>query len=261
MTQPDWPALFDALADDYDQSGVSYFAPIAAGLVEALAPAAGERALDVGAGRGAATIPLAAAVGPSGHVTAIDASARMVDLLSARTAQLPQVEVAVGDAMDPPGSSYDVVCSSLVLFFVADPVAALARWRALLTPGGRVGIATFQPTRGPWREIEQVLASVTPPMPAGQSGSPTSGPFETDAGVERLFRDAGFESVRTTTVTHPADFGGAARWRAFANGTGMRAALQRIPAERQDELTSAVDAILARCGGVLPTDVRYTLAG
>ena len=31
-------ATFDAIADYYDQSGVPYFAPTAAGLVEALAP-------------------------------------------------------------------------------------------------------------------------------------------------------------------------------------------------------------------------------
>ena len=55
-------ATFEAIADDYDQSGVPFFVPTAEGLVEALAPQPGERVLDIGCGRGAATSLLARAV-------------------------------------------------------------------------------------------------------------------------------------------------------------------------------------------------------
>ncbi len=48
-------ALFDQLSPRYDQSGVPWFTPIGARLVELSGPRDGDRAVDVGAGRGAAT--------------------------------------------------------------------------------------------------------------------------------------------------------------------------------------------------------------
>src|SRR5438094_7328703 len=47
----------------------------------------GERVLDVGCGPGATAIPLAAAVGPTGHVTGIDISEPMLGLLRKRVAE------------------------------------------------------------------------------------------------------------------------------------------------------------------------------
>src|SRR5437763_14046937 len=49
--------------------------------------APGERVLDVGCGPGATALPLAAAVGPSGHATGIDISEPMLGLLRHRIAQ------------------------------------------------------------------------------------------------------------------------------------------------------------------------------
>ena len=72
-------ATFDAVADDYDQSGVPFFVPTAQGLVDALAPLPGERALDLGCGRGAVTSLLARAVLPTGSVDAVDLSPAMVE--------------------------------------------------------------------------------------------------------------------------------------------------------------------------------------
>src|SRR5690348_2571269 len=135
-------ALFDRLSPTYDQTGVPYYAVIARGLVDRLDVRPGERVLDVGAGRGAATFPLAEAVGERGHVDAIDGAPGMVEHLARDAAHLPQVHVALGDATDPrPGEApYDVVAASLVVFFLPDPVAAVTRWRALTRPGGRIGL-------------------------------------------------------------------------------------------------------------------------
>src|SRR3954452_18472027 len=48
---------------------------------------AGERVLDVGCGPGATAVPLAAAVGPSGHVTGVDIAEPMLGLLRRRVAE------------------------------------------------------------------------------------------------------------------------------------------------------------------------------
>ena len=70
--------VFDALAPTYDQTGMPFFRPVGARLVELVAPRPGERALDIGCGRGAVTVPLAGAVGADGSVLAVDVSPNMV---------------------------------------------------------------------------------------------------------------------------------------------------------------------------------------
>jgi ubiquinone/menaquinone biosynthesis C-methylase UbiE len=65
-------AMFDQVADSYDQVGVELFQPIADRLVHILAPRPGERALDLGCGRGAALLRLAAGVGPTGRALGMD---------------------------------------------------------------------------------------------------------------------------------------------------------------------------------------------
>src|SRR3954462_8069778 len=71
-------AVFDRVADVYDNVGVPWFTPIGQRLVRLAAPERAARALDIGCGRGAATFALAEAVGSAGHVTGIDLSPRMV---------------------------------------------------------------------------------------------------------------------------------------------------------------------------------------
>ena len=119
--------VFDGAADTYDAVGVSMFQPIAEQLVTDLSPRSGERALDVGCGRGAVLFRLAEAVGPTGRAIGIDLSPRMVEATAAEAAAagLP-AEVAVGDAEAPdvPDAAFELVTSSLVLFFLPDPAAA-----------------------------------------------------------------------------------------------------------------------------------------
>jgi SAM-dependent methyltransferase len=77
-------AMFEDLAQDYDRSGVDFFVPIAAGLLQRVPPAADQRWLDVGCGPGAVLLPAAAGVGPAGRAVGIDVAAAMVE--RARTA-------------------------------------------------------------------------------------------------------------------------------------------------------------------------------
>jgi 2-polyprenyl-3-methyl-5-hydroxy-6-metoxy-1,4-benzoquinol methylase len=80
------PALFDRLADRYDQI-ISFFAEFAGQLLDVLDPNPGTRLLDIGSGRGA----IAAAAAARGcAVTAVDAAPRMVSLLAAAH---PEIDV------------------------------------------------------------------------------------------------------------------------------------------------------------------------
>lgn len=262
-------ALFDRVAEEYDTLGVEFFQPIAAGLVEALAPAPGERAVDIGCGRGAVLLQLAARVGPAGAAVGVDLSPGMVAAAREDAARAGiEVEVHEADAMAPdlPASSFDVVASSLVLFFLPDPLAALHAWRALLVPGGRLGVSTFGPYSDRWRdEVDAALRQFSPPEVADARTTGDRGPFASDEGMEQLVRDAGFAEVRTVTRTVSPRFEDADHWHRWSMSVGQRQFWEAIPADHLPEVKAVVFAAVERCrddSGRIGFDqlVRYTLA-
>src|SRR3954471_2095170 len=146
MTEPSAIVrIFDEASESYDNVGVDFIRPIAAELVRAVDPRPGERVLDAGCGTGAVLVPVAEAVGPSGHVTGIDLAPGMVARSRAAATGLGQVHVELGDAQQPayPDGSFDVVTSGLVLFFLPDPPAALVAYRRLLRRSGRLAFSCF----------------------------------------------------------------------------------------------------------------------
>ncbi len=90
------------------------------------------RVLEVGPGTGAFAARIAAAL-PSVRLTAIDQSARFVELSRARG-----VDAREGDAQDLPfgDESFDVVAALWMLYHVPDVDRALAEIRRVLRPGG-----------------------------------------------------------------------------------------------------------------------------
>lgn len=261
-------ALFDRLAADYDRSGVDFFEPIAAGLLERVPPREGERWLDVGCGPGAVLLPAAEAVGPQGRAVGIDAAPSMVERAreAAAALQLGNVDVAVADASQPPeGSAYDVVVSSLVLFFLADPAQALRSWREVLRPGGRLGVSTF----GAWdprlEHVEQVLEPYIPPAMRDPRTTGDASPFASDAGVEGLVTRSGYADVRTETHPLPVRFADAQQWFAFSWSTGQRGMWLAVPEDRRDDVRAEAfrrfDEHADPDGSATFTiDIRYTMA-
>lgn len=266
MPSPQGPAgVFDRAADTYDAVGVPWFRPIAERLVDELAVQVGERALDVGCGRGAALFPLADAVDPTGSVVGIDLSPRMVELTAVEVADRPNVQVLIGNAVAPdlPPSSFDVIASSLVLFFLPDPAGAMARWTDLLVPGGRLGISTFGLQDANWQRID---AAFFPYLPQGMLDARTTGrrgPFASDEGVEELVRGAGLTDVRTVSQTVRATFRNAEHLLEFSWSHGQRAMWEAVPkAERpalRQQITDIVDELRGGSGQLnVHQEVRYT---
>jgi ubiquinone/menaquinone biosynthesis C-methylase UbiE len=263
-------AVFDRVADSYDNVGVPWFTPIARQLVRLAAPAKGERALDVGCGRGAATIALAEAVGADGRVTGIDLSAKMIEASRAEIAGrgLPNVELEVMDASSPSlrTADFDLVVSSLVVFFLPDPLAALVAWRRLLVaPGGRLAISTFAARDQVWDAVD---ATFRPYLPAGMLDARTtgaSGPFSSDEGVEDLVTAAGYTAVRTASFDVEVTLAGVDEWYVFSRSHGQRAMWDAIPSADHDQVKAIAGEHLERARGTdgrihLNQQVRCTLA-
>jgi ubiquinone/menaquinone biosynthesis C-methylase UbiE len=259
-------SMFGRGANDYDQVG-EFFTPIGRDLVSLAGVSPGERVLDVGCGRGAVLFAAADAVGASGQVVGIDLAERMVALTAADAEQrgLPNVTVAVGDADRPdfaPGS-FDAVLASFVLFFLPDPEDALKRLAGLLAPGGRLGFTSFARNdpnfEAAMGAVESYVPGGLPPRGARQ------GPFGSPESITAVVTSAGFASPTIGERSYETRFATVDEWLAWAWSHGGRATLERVPAQRLDEATSAAKAAFgaARTPAgdyVIRTAIRFTVA-
>lgn len=262
MTTPPTPAqrsaqvaaVFDRAAATYEAVGVPWFDPIAEQLVAELAPRPGERVLDVGCGRGGALWPLAQAVGPAGAVTGLDLAPGMIeathaDVQARGLVDVVQLHVMDAAAPDLPAGSFDLIASSLVLFFLPEPLSALRAWRDLLAPGGRLGVSTFAERDPLWVALDDLFTPHLPPQLLDARASGSRGPFASDEGVAALFAEAGLTGVRTTSSEVTARFDNVEHWVAWSWSHGQRVMWECVPEPERAPLQAAA----ARMLGSAPT--------
>ena len=122
-------------------------------LLEEAGITAGMRVLDVGSGAGDIALLAADLVGPGGEVIGVDANPVILETARARAqvAGLANVSFLEGDITSAvPDGPFDAAVGRCVLFFLADPAAALRRVVGTVRPGGAVafqepGNATLRP--------------------------------------------------------------------------------------------------------------------
>jgi arsenite methyltransferase len=107
-----------------------------------LAPCRGERIVDAGCGTGLLLEQLALAVGSKGRVEGVDSSADMLERARDRCGDLQQVGLHQGSVESLPfeDASFDALCSTQCLLYVADLDSALREFERVLKPGGRIAI-------------------------------------------------------------------------------------------------------------------------
>jgi demethylmenaquinone methyltransferase/2-methoxy-6-polyprenyl-1,4-benzoquinol methylase len=118
--------------------------------VAALAPQAGERILDVGAGTGASTVEL---VRDGAYAVGVDLS---LGMLAAGRQARPELPLLAADALALPfaDASFGVVTMSFALRNTVDPVAALREMHRVTRPGGRLVVCEFShPTNAAFRAV------------------------------------------------------------------------------------------------------------
>jgi demethylmenaquinone methyltransferase/2-methoxy-6-polyprenyl-1,4-benzoquinol methylase len=145
LSRAETKALYDKISKVYDLLSEHTEGPVREAGLRMLAPAAGERVLEIGFGTGHALVWLARAVGPSGTVHGIDLSDGMMAVaenLVRHEGVAERVELRTGDATDLPypADSVDAVFMSftLELFDTAEIPAVLAQCRRVLKAGGRI---------------------------------------------------------------------------------------------------------------------------
>lgn len=241
--------VFDRAADTYDAVGIPWFGPIAHSLVDALGLVPNERVADLGCGTGAVLLEVAERIGPQGSITGVDLSSGMLGRARAEVAarHISSVALKQADVTDPglEPDAYDVVASSLVLFFLDEPGLALRNWHALLRPGGRIGVTTFGANDPRWDRVDAVFAPYLPQRMLDARTSGRSGPFGSDEGVEELLRAAGFVDVRTLTTRTSIVLPTAEDWYRFSWSHGQRVMWESVPEERRNDVRDEAYALLA----------------
>lgn len=175
-------------------------APLGEAAMAALAPAKGERILDVGCGCGDTTLALARAVGGDGAVLGLDISRPMLEVARDRLAEagLTQAQVAEADAQAADlGGDWDGVYSRFGVMFFADPDAAFANLAAALKPGGRLAFVCWRTlAENPWMGIglKAALEHVPPPPPADPLAPGPFGFTDPDR-VSGILSRAGFADI------------------------------------------------------------------
>ena len=262
--------VFDRASETYDQLGVEFFGPVGRALVELTGVEPGDDVLDVGCGRGAVLFAAAEAAGPTGSVLGIDLARGMVERTGADAAArgLSTVRVEQRDAQEPglPAASYDVVLSSLVVFFLPDPLAGVTAWRQAARDGARLGITTFASRDDPrWGWLEELFPDRDPRATRlgrrrGHQPVRERRAAARAARRGRLGRVPGRRPAsRSRRSTRPED------WLPFSWSVGSRTYWERTPEERRPELERTAMEHLTRMaaepeGLTQRNQVRYTTA-
>jgi SAM-dependent methyltransferase len=192
-----WAALQDRLDSQIEPLGVR--------AMDALAPATGERVIDIGCGCGQTTLALARRVGAGGAVLGADISRPMLAVARRRAAEqgLAQVALVEADAQTHPFErrGFDAAFSRFGVMFFADPVAAFANIRRGLRPGGRLGFVCWRPfAENAWMMVPMAAALPLLPEPPPPPDPLAPGPFafaDPDR-LRRILTDAGFMGVEIT---------------------------------------------------------------
>ncbi|HSF94447.1 MAG TPA: class I SAM-dependent methyltransferase [Thermohalobaculum sp.] len=230
----------------------------AAGLA-ALAPAPGERILDLGCGSGATTAALCAAVGPAGRVTGADISADQIAVARSRPG-CAMADFVVGNAQTHPfeAGAYDALFSRFGCMFFADPPAAFANLHRPLKPGARVILLAWTELgRNPWAAVpaavgSEVLGPADPPAP----GVP--GPFAW--AVPEVFRPileaGGFAGVKCEEVPLTLQIGESGPGTPVERATAMVMRIGPLARRLKDQPPKAAEAVASRLAPALEPFVR-----
>jgi SAM-dependent methyltransferase len=231
-------------------------APLYRATLDALAPLAGRRLLDVGCGSGL-VLQLAAAEGA--QVSGLDATAALLAVAGTR---VPAADLREGDLEELPydDAAFDVVCAFNSIQYADDPVGAVAEMARVCRVGGRVALGMWgDPARCETDALFARLRSLAPAAP----GAAAPLLLSHEGVVEELFEAAGLEVDGGGEVACPFEFADLDQaWTVHQAGGPMQKAIDLVGAGAVRQLLEDVLETDRKPDGALRQDnvFRYLTA-
>lgn len=251
-------ARLDAMAAVFGQAAL-----------EAVAPATGERVLDVGCGAGASSLALAARVGAQGHVLGVDISAALIGRARALAPVDAPVRFEVADAssVELPEGAFDIVFSRFGVMFFDDPARAFAHLRQALRPGGRIAFVCWRgATENEWVRLPMAaLQGIVAPIAAPDPEAPGPFSFADRDRVTGILAAAGFTDIALALFDAAVSFGeGGTRDAALDDAVKMTlevGPLARVLVDQPDDIRARASAAVRAAFAGCPGERSVVLAG
>lgn len=253
-------ATYDAAADHFDASPLTFWDVFGRGTIERVAPQPGWQMLDVCCGTGASAIPAAEAVGPAGRVVGVDLSEQLLALARAKTTAMPWAEFRHGDMEDLPfpDGSFDAVVCVFGIFFVPDMTVALRELWRVLRSGGTLAITTWgrdvlEPgTRSFWDAVARVRPDLD------QTYQPWMR-VNSEHEVRALLASCGIDEARIDAASEATPLSSPEDWWQIVLGTGYRGTTDQMTDTEREEVRAQNLAAIADVDEVR-SDVLYATA-
>ncbi|WP_127481273.1 class I SAM-dependent methyltransferase [Nocardioides pantholopis] len=228
----------DVAAESYDRFMGRYAGPLADRFLDLARVRPGQRVLDVGCGPGTLTTRLVDRLGAAA-VAAVDPSPPFLEAVRERCPGVVAREAAAEDLPFADGS-FDVALASLVVHFMADPVAGLREMGRVVGTGGLVGASVWDHASetGPlatfWSTVRELDPGAT--TEAGLAGV-------AEGALAELCDDAGLRVVDVDRLTVTVGYESFAQWwEPFTLGVGPAGArVQALSADHREALRGTLE--------------------
>lgn len=254
---------YNAAADFFDASPLSFWDYFGRQTIELAALASGSQVLDVCCGAGASALPTAVAVGPTGNVIGVDLAKGLLELARQKAIKqrLRNITFEVGDMLSLrfPTESFDAVVCVFGIFFVPDMPRAVSELWSRIRPGGKLAMTTwgpnfFQPGSDAfWRSIKDVRPDLFKGFnPWDRINDPGS--------LTKIFDEAGIAPPKIVPENRVHPINSAEDCWAIVLGSGYRGTIEQLTlAERQKVQDANLAFIRDAKISAIETNVLYAL--
>lgn len=242
---PQWGSSYRLIAaEKWKAKSAAMGREVTEALVDYAGPTPGMNILDLACGTGEPAITLASRLGSTGHVTALDLSAELLEIADKRARErgLTNLSTKQADAhqLPFPEASFDLLTCRFGVMFLDS--RALHEAYRVLKPRARACFLAWGPFAQPfWSSMMGVVHKYA----GGPLTAPSQDPcrFGQPGSLSEELRKAGFQNVEEETRTLPWTWPGTAEevWeQTQAAATPFLPMIKRVPAEKWDEVNREV---------------------